>query len=150
MLASNEAEEAWLDEGLNSYIEMRIMDDAYGKGAVLDFPWLKVDDQDVQRLTYVANRPETGPIFKKSWEYARRSDYGKASYGKPATVMKTLENYLGWDVMQEILQTYFSEWKFRHPTTRDFIEVTERVANQDLDWFFRSIHLWNGGRGLCS
>lgn len=136
MLASNEAEEAWLDEGLTSYVEMRIMDEAYGKGAVVDTPWLKVDDRDVQRLTYVANRPETGPIFKKSWEYARRSDYGKASYGKPATVLKTLEHYLGWEVMQEILQTYYQEWSFKHPTTLDFIEVVERVSGQELDWFF--------------
>ena len=81
----------------------------------------------MQRLGYIANRPETGPLFKKSWEYEFRSDYGKASYAKPATVLKTLENYLGWDVMQEILQTYYRDWSFQHPTTRDFIEVAERV-----------------------
>ncbi|MFK7848248.1 MAG: M1 family metallopeptidase [Rhodothermales bacterium] len=136
LLASNEAEEAWLDEGLNSYIEMRIMDEAYGKGSVLDTPWFKVDDRDVQRLSYIANRPERGPIFQKSWEYEFRSDYGKASYAKPATVMKTLENYLGWEVLQEVMQTYYREWRFRHPTTRDFIDVVERVSGKQLDWFF--------------
>ncbi len=136
LLASNEAEEAWLDEGLTSYVEMRIMDEVYGPGSVLDFPWMKVSDQDVQRLSYIANNPERGPIYKRSWEYERRSDYGKASYAKPATVLKTLEHYLGWDVMQEILQTYYTTWRFRHPTTRDFIAVVEQVAGQDLDWFF--------------
>ncbi len=136
MLASNEAEEAWLDEGLNSYLEMLIMDDAYGSGAVMDFPWLKVGDGDAQRLGYIANRPERGPIFKKSWEYEFRSDYGKATYSKPATVMKTLENHLGWDVMENILKTYYKEWRFRHPTTEDFIRVVEDVSGQSLDWFF--------------
>ncbi len=136
LLASNEAEEAWLDEGLTSYLEMRIMDEAYGKGSVIDLPWIKVGDKDVQRLGYIANRPERGPLFEKSWEYEFRSDYGKASYAKPATVMKTLENYLGWEVMQEILQAYYQEWSFRHPTTRDFIDVVERVSGEELDWFF--------------
>ena len=136
MLASNEAEEAWLDEGINSYLEMHIMDTAYGNGSVVDLPWVKVNDRDVQRLGYVASNPDRGAIFTKSWMYAQKSDYGKASYFKPATVLATLEGYLGWDVMQEVLRTYYSEWRFRHPTTRDFIGVVEEVAGEDLDWFF--------------
>lgn len=136
MLASNEAEEAWLDEGINSYLEMRIMDAAYGSGAVIDLPWLKVSDSEVQRFGYISNDPERGAIFTKSWEYRYNSDYGKASYFKPATVLATLEGYLGWETMQEILQSYYHQWKFRHPTTRDFIQVAEEVSGQELDWFF--------------
>ena len=41
------------------------MDEAYGQGAVMDFPWMKVRDRDFQRLGYIANHPERGPIFKK-------------------------------------------------------------------------------------
>ena len=149
MLASNEAEEAWLDEGINSYIEQKLMDTAYGEGAVIAFPWAKIDDSDAQRFGYVANRPESGAIFTRSWEYSRRSDYGKASYSKPATVLATLERFIGWETMQEILQTYYTEWRFRHPTTRDFQEVTERVAGQSLDWFFEQFYLWDRSGRLC-
>lgn len=136
ILASNEAEEAWLDEGITSYLEQRIIDEAYGEGSVFAFPWIKVDDSDIQRFGYVANRPESGAIYTKSWEYARRSDYGKASYAKPATVLASLEHHLGWGVMQEALQTYYKEWRFRHPTTLDFKAVLEQAAGEPLDWFF--------------
>lgn len=136
MLASNEAEEAWLDEGINSYLEMRIMDAVYGEGAVIDFPWMPVSDGAFQRLNYVANNPGSGPIFNKSWEYARDSDYGKASYSKPATVLTSLERLLGWHQMQEILQTYYQRWRFKHPTTRDFQAVVEDVSGQSMNWFF--------------
>jgi len=136
LLASNEAEEAWLDEGFTSYLEMRIMDAAYGDGSVFDFPWVRVADSDVQRFGYVANNPGRGAIFTKSWEYTHNSDYGKASYFKPATVLSTLEGYLGWETMKEIIKTYYSEWRFKHPTTRDFIDVANRVSGEDLDWFF--------------
>jgi hypothetical protein len=136
MLASNEAEEAWLDEGINSYVEMRIMDTAYGHGSMIDLPWLRVDDSDFQRLNYTANNPHRGPIFNRSWEYEYSSDYAKATYSKPATVLATLERYLGWDRMHQILRTYYDRWRFRHPTTQDFIEVAEEVAEQPLDWFF--------------
>ncbi|MEZ4699834.1 MAG: M1 family metallopeptidase [Rhodothermales bacterium] len=136
MLASNEFEESWMDEGMNSYIEMRILDEVYGKGSVLDLPGLALSDGEVQRLGYLKNNPERGPMFAKTWEMAN-ADYAKASYSKPAVVLATLERYLGWDTMQRILQTYYQEWRFRHPTTRDFIEVAERVSGQSLDWFFQ-------------
>jgi len=135
MLASNEAEEAWLDEGMNSYLETRIMDSAYGRGAMIDLPGLPVGSRGTQRLAYTKNRPASGALFTKSWEFAPR-DYGKANYAKPATVMNTLERYLGDERMNRFLRDYYETWRFRHPTTRDVQETAERAAGEDLDWFF--------------
>ncbi|MCH8963228.1 MAG: M1 family metallopeptidase, partial [Bacteroidetes bacterium] len=135
LLASNEFEEAWLDEGMNSYLETRIMDTVYGPGSVLDFPGLRMDDGPGQRIGYVKNDPSRGALFTKSWEY-QFGDYGKASYAKPATVMNTLERLLGWETMRRFLRTYYERWRFRHPTTRDLQDVAEEVAGEDLDWFF--------------
>lgn len=134
MIASNEFEEAWLDEGITSYVEMRIMDAAYGEGAVLDLPGFEISDGAVQRLSYTQNNPSSGALFTHSWEYAS-GDFGKASYNKPATVLKTLENYLGWETMHAILRAYYDRWSFDHPTTRDFIAVAEEVSGQSLAWF---------------
>lgn len=135
LLASNEFEEAWLDEGVNSYIETRIVDDAYGAGAVIDFAGLKIGDTAAQRIAYTKNYPSRGAMFTNAWEY-EFGDYSKASYSKPATVMNTLERYLGWDKMREFLRTYYDTWRFRHPTTRDLQDVAESVSGEDLDWFF--------------
>ncbi|MFQ5569176.1 MAG: M1 family metallopeptidase [Rhodothermales bacterium] len=135
LLASNEFEEAWLDEGMNSYIETRIMDTVYGAGSALDFPGLRLGDGEAQRLAYTKSAPSRGALFTRSWDY-QFGDYGKASYSKPATVMNTLERYLGWEKMRRFLRTYYQQWRFRHPTTRDLIEVAEEVAGEDLDWFF--------------
>jgi aminopeptidase N len=137
LLASNEAEEAWLDEGINSYTEQRIMDEAYGPGAVIDLPGFKISDHDMQRLSYTKNYPSRGAIFTKSWEYQFGfGDYGRNSYAKPATVLGSLERYLGEETMLQVMRTYYERWRFRHPTTRDFIDVAEEVSGQSLDWFF--------------
>lgn len=136
LLASNEFEEAWLDEGINSYLETRILDTHYGAGSVLDFPGLRMGDRAFQRVTYTKMHPERGALFMRSWDYASFNDYGRNAYAKPATVLTTLERYLGWDTMHRILRTYYDRWRFRHPTTRDFIAVAEEVAGRDLDWFF--------------
>jgi len=89
----------------------------------------------VQRMSYLKNNPSSGPMFAKTWEMSS-SDYGKASYAKPAVVLATLERYLGWDAMQRILHTYYERWRFKHPTTRDFIAIVEEVAGQPMTWFF--------------
>ncbi|HAY35408.1 MAG TPA: peptidase M1 [Bacteroidetes bacterium] len=135
LLASNEFEEAWLDEGMNSYIETRIMDDAYGEGSVMEIGGLKVGDIAVQRLAYVKNDPSKGALYTRSWEYTM-GDYSKSSYSKPATVMNTLERYWGWDMQKTFLRTYYDTWRFNHPTTRDLQQVAEEVSGEDLDWFF--------------
>lgn len=135
LLASNEFEEAWLDEGMNSYVESRIMDDAYGPGGMASLPGLQVSDRDTQRLSYTKSSPSRGDLFTWSWKY-RFGDYSKASYSKPATIMNSLEGYLGWDRMRTFLRTYYERWRFRHPTTRDLQDVAEEAAGEDLDWFF--------------
>jgi hypothetical protein len=137
IIASNEFEEAWLDEGMNSYVESKIMDDAYGEGAVMDIPGLPVGGRQMQRLGYVKQNPSSGNLTTWSWKYDFAADYGKNSYAKPATVMNTLEGYLGWETMRTFLRTYYNEWRFRHPTTRDLQDVVESVSGQDLDWFFQ-------------
>lgn len=136
MLASNEFEEAWLDEGINSYTEMKIMDDAYGEGAVLDIPGWRIDDASYQRFVYTKFRPTQDKIFLKSWEYQSNGSYSRNSYAKPAMVLATLEHYVGPETMRRIMRTYYERWRFRHPTTRDFIDVATEIAGRDLTWFF--------------
>jgi hypothetical protein len=136
LLASNEFEEAWLDEGINSYFESRIMDEVYGSGtAVIDLPGFGMGDRQLHRVNYAKNNPNRGALFQRSWEYPF-GDYSKASYSKPATILNTLEQHLGWETMHRIWRTYYTQWRFRHPTTRDFIAVAESVSGQDLGWFF--------------
>jgi hypothetical protein len=61
------------------------------------------------------------------------------TYNKPALALKTLENYLGKEIMQNIMQTYFQKYKFKHPHTEDFIQVANEVSGQDLTWFFDQV-----------
>ena len=136
LIGTNEFEEAWLDEGITSYIESRIIDDVYGKGSFLDFPGLRIIDGAFQRVSYTKNRPTRGATYTFAWEYTFSGDYGKASYAKPATFLTTLENYLGWETMEQIIKTYYTRWRFDHPTTNDFIAIAEEISGRDLDWFF--------------
>jgi hypothetical protein len=136
IVANNEFEEAWLDEGINSYSEIKAMDKYYGRDkSVLDLPCLKIGDEMMSRIQ-VMSYGRMDPIMKNSWEFYGGGSYGVNVYQKAALTLLTLENYLGEDVMARVMKAFYERWKFGHPKTEDFIAVVEEVSGQDLDWFF--------------
>jgi Peptidase family M1 domain len=136
IVGSNEFEEAWLDEGINSYSEMKAMDRYYGADrSMVELGPIKLSDGDYQRLEVIPIFA-WDPVVRKSWEFVSGGSYSSNVYAKAALTLKTLENYLGEDIMARIMRTYYERWKFRHPTTADFIAVAEEVSGRDLGWFF--------------
>ena len=61
ILASNEFEEPWLDEGVNSFWEERILDHYYGPDAGLfNHPFLKIADETMGRMDIRPLREQAG------------------------------------------------------------------------------------------
>ncbi|NOX36350.1 MAG: M1 family metallopeptidase [Calditrichaeota bacterium] len=136
LLASNEFEESWLDEGINSYTEVQIIRDYYGNRAnLMDYFGIQMDVLQFHRAQYLSG-PDYDPVVRKAWEFYSPTSYGINSYSKPALLLTTLQNYLGWETMLQIMRTYVERFRFKHPTTRDFIQVASEVAGEDLSWFF--------------
>jgi len=135
LLASNEFEESWLDEGINTYTEIQILNDRYGPtGDLINFAGIRINDLQLQRATYL-NAAERDQTVRRAWEYYPGA-YSVNSYAKPGVLLTTLQNYLGRETMREAMRAYVSRWRFKHPTTEDFISVVQEVAGQDLRWFF--------------
>jgi hypothetical protein len=136
LLASNEFEESWLDEGINTYTEMQIMNHKYGPtGDMFDFLGIRINTGQEQRAKYLFNA-DSDPTVRTAWGYYSGSSYGTNSYSKPGMFLTTLHNYLGKEMMLQVTRTYVQRWRFRHPQSRDFINVVNEVSGQDLNWFF--------------
>ena len=155
ILASNEFEEPWLDEGVTSFWEARIVDHFYGKNsAMIDHRLLKIPDAALSRLVYT-----TSPLKQLvsndeySWNYPRGS-YSMMSYNKAATVLFTLMGIIGEETMNDIFREYYDRWSFRHPSGKDFIDVVNDVVvrihgekfGPDMNWFFDQTLY---GTGIC-
>ncbi len=144
MCANNEFEEAWLDEGINSYSEVKGMSEIFGeKTSVFNIFGFKFGDIDSQRLSYISI-PSLDPIYKKSYEFYSGGSYSVNSYSKSALMLLTLERYLGEEVFSKIMREYFRGWQFKHPETEDFIRVAEGVSGKKLGWFFDSFLFSDG------
>ncbi len=137
MVATNEFENAWLDEGINSYSEVKVMDALYGKNtSVINMYGLTGSEREMQRQSYVG-AADLDPMTTFAWKFVNSNAYGAITYGKTATVLLTLEGLIGEDKVQQGLRTYFQKYKFTHPTEQDFLRTMSEVAGQDLTWFWQ-------------
>lgn len=151
LLASNEFEEPWMDEGFNSYMTSRVLAATYGPNHPvlsvfgLKFP-LGIDVQhpldDARRYFSVAT---ADPLAAPSWKFKNRSVYGAMSYSKTSLVLATLERLLGTPTMDRVLRLYADRWRFKHPKTRDFVSAVNDATGKDWTWFFDRTFFSSGG-----
>jgi hypothetical protein len=149
LVANNEFEEAWLDEGFNTYSTDRVMRygwkpfknvrfyfGGYGAGEEVGVPWaFDVDDAGLAgEVMFLRDYGQIDVMAKPGWKYS--GTYGLNSYTKPALSLMTLENYLGEEMMYRLLRTYHHRYRFKHPTTEDFIRLVNEVSGKNYRWFF--------------
>ena len=136
MVATNEFEDAWLDEGINSYTECKILDDILGKDKSLMDLWGLTEGDDASQRNGYLSVADVDPIARFAYQYIDGSSYGGITYGKTATVLLTLEKVIGEDTLKRALHTYFMRYRFTHPTKEDFLKTIEEVSGQNLRWYF--------------
>jgi hypothetical protein len=139
MVATNEFEEAWLDEGINSYTEVKVMDSLYGRaGSAIDLWGVTLSDADYERCDYLG-MPDTDPLTRRAYQFMTGGAYGAVSYGKTATMLLTLEGMIGEEALRGALDTYFMRYRFTHPTGDDFLRTVQEVSGRDLRWFYDQV-----------
>ena len=133
LLASNEFEQAWLDEGLTSYAEAECLEAIVADGLGPQPRWGGFWTRDRLALSVVELRTA---IDQPSWEFASAAQYYAASYGRTALTLRTLEGLIGPATFARGLRAYVERHRFRHPTGDDLFAVLSEVAGEDLGWFF--------------
>src|ERR1700734_3687341 len=136
MVATNEFEDAWMDEGINSYTEVKVLDSILGKDKdILNAAGVSMGEREEQRLSNI-RVADLDPIAEKAYDYYSYGSYGGITYGKTACVLLTLESVIGEDTMAKARGTYFMKYRFTHPTKEDFLKTIEEVSDKDLRWYF--------------
>ena len=150
LLASNEFEEPWLDEGFNQYMESRVVGEAYGpdRPVLTLFGWrlpvgLPIHHPVDSNRRYFAVAGEDA-LASSSWGFRSRTSYAAHTYSKTALAMATLERLIGTPAMNKALRLYADRWRFKHPTTADWIAAVNDATGRDLRWFFERTFFSSG------
>ncbi len=132
ILANNEKEEPWLDEGIVSFYEDRITDHLFGaRQSFVDLLGYKVGNSALSRNEYTSqSNLRSDAISTKSWEI--KGSYKRTVYSKAATVLRTLMGYMGEERFDEMMKEYYRQHAFTHPRKEDFYAiVTSWASNHD-------------------
>lgn len=161
LVGNDEFDHAWIDEGLNTFSTARTYAEEYGERARVERylapPGTSWRGFLARRVPQITESREGGGNRLSRYRRDARADVpatptwryfpGSASsisYSKTALWLHTLERHLGWEPLREILSTFFTHYRYRHPEPADFFAVAHRVARQhtgeDLEWFFDQVH----------
>ncbi|MCD2340359.1 M1 family metallopeptidase [Ideonella azotifigens] len=146
ILASNEFEEPMLDEGMNEFWDMRMIQ---GRGQLNSLSSrgmqrlgvrLEAPTFEVERLFSVLGEPADG-TGENSWDRLSSNSYGSV-YGRSATAFHELETLIGSEALARSFKIYYDRWKFRHPAIGDLQaaliegsgkpEVVNRIFEQQV------------------
>jgi hypothetical protein len=139
ILASNEREFPWMDEGMNTYFDNRYKKLKYPENSEKknkDFIASKFpdDNADIIYRNQIATKRDQ-PIETPSQDFSE-INYSVIAYYKTGLWMKKLENYAGRNVFDSCLHEYYNRWKFKHPYPEDFKKVVEEVSKKNVDTIF--------------
>jgi hypothetical protein len=150
LLASNEFEEPFLDEGMNEWWDSRMMENEdltfdFGASSRVGFGLPVIHIWDYQWLTgsELAGRPLADPIAGNSWQRMTSATYGSI-YPRTALVMHDLEHQLGGDAIARGMKLYYARWHHRHPSAADLREALCDAAPEHADairaWFDQQVY----------
>ena len=150
IVGNNEFEDAWMDEGFNTFSEARVMgtwgaptyfSQRYFGGFV---PYVFKDivldrETDWNRFAGYRRAAKNDVQSTPSFRYYAASS-GVPTYNKTALWLNTMERWLGWPTLQRIMSTHFSRWKFKHPKPQDFFDIANEVSGRDLSGYFDQVY----------
>ncbi|MEO0209598.1 MAG: M1 family metallopeptidase [candidate division WOR-3 bacterium] len=151
IIGNDEAYEAWMDEGMNSYLESYYnqnyfsLDSIYkmfGKFSKIMKFYLNNYDFRLFSDYFVYLNPYDEPMLgKPAWEM---KNYWQV-YNRGKNLMYALKDIMGDSLFDLLLKEYFKEYAFKHPRSEDFFNLAEKISHLDLKEFQNQ---WLYSKGL--
>jgi hypothetical protein len=139
LVGFNERRNAWMDEGINTFIDVYESDEFnHGEFAPKrDSEYAPKGGNPVDEILPILADPDTPPPMS-------RADTIQEKYRHPVTYFKTAlgmvllrEQVLGPERFDPAFRHFIAAWAFKHPTPADFFRSMESEAGEDLSWFWR-------------
>jgi hypothetical protein len=124
MLATNEREHPWMDEGINTFYEYKYVQSKYGR-----------TKENELLFQTIASRKKDQPIETPAAGFSE-VNYAAVAYHKTAKWMQLLESDLGTAEFRKLMHRYFDQWKFKHPQPEDFKAVFQSTLGEKAESVF--------------
>ncbi|WP_372794468.1 M1 family metallopeptidase [Lutibacter sp.] len=140
IINSDERQWTWMDEGLNSFVQML---------AELEFEANYPLNRGLPKniIGYMSgDQSKLAPIMTQGDHVY---NFSANAYAKPAAGLWMLRNtIMGPELFDYAFKTYAKRWAFKHPTPADFFRTMEDASAMDLDWFWRGWFYTTGSNDI--
>ncbi len=130
LLATNESKYEWMDEGFCTYAQYKTMNYLYDKNVINPL------SRQYGGYYRLANTTYQEPLTTHADFYKLNYVYGTNAYSKGAVFLSQLGYIIGDKSLMEGMRKYYYQWRYKHPTPRDFKRVMEKISGLELDWYF--------------
>lgn len=129
IINSDERQTPWMDEGINSFVQLITELERYP-----EINWSRGKPSSV--VNYMkGNESIMRPLMTNSEQVIQ---LGAEQYTKAATALYILrETVMGRELFDMAFKEYAERWAFRHPMPADFFRTMEDASAVDLDWFWK-------------
>ncbi|NSW45308.1 MAG: M1 family metallopeptidase [Bacteroidales bacterium] len=148
ILASNERNEPWIDEGINSFYESNYYP---------TIPYKPRNDWEILfnllntskfnsflLIDYFYFSGNARPIGLKS-EYYNQIEYYFNAYHNTKTVWHFIKNYMTDSIFNRAMQSFYAQKAFQHIHSLDLKNHFSTFTNKSLNWYFND-YLYNTHR----
>ncbi len=129
IINSDERQTPWMDEGINSFVQLLTELERYP-----DINWSRGKPSSV--VNYMKGDPSIKrPLMTNSEQIVQ---LGAEQYTKAAAALYILrETVMGRELFDMAFKEYSQRWAFKHPKPADFFRTMEDASAVDLDWFWK-------------
>ncbi len=129
VLATDETQHEWMDEGFTTFISSLCMNELMEEGKSNPF-------EDTYRgYNALVRSGKEQPQSTHADRYDLNFAYGVSAYSKGAIFLSQLGYVIGQENLMKTIRRYYDTFKFRHPTPNDFIRTAEKVSGMQLGWY---------------
>ncbi|MEM6831114.1 MAG: M1 family metallopeptidase, partial [Bacteroidota bacterium] len=129
IVSSDERKWMWMDEGLNTYVHQKTLEERYPQ-------WSHTEPKDIVPFMQ-GDKTTLRPIMTNA-DNDLLFQMGSNFYQKPTVGFQILRNsVVGKELFDQAFKEYANRWKFKHPNPSDLFRTLEDVTAVDLDWFWK-------------
>ncbi|HEY5008461.1 MAG TPA: M1 family metallopeptidase, partial [Caulobacteraceae bacterium] len=139
IVGTDERRYAWMDEGLNSFIDVK-ESDAFQNGVYgpkRDQEYAPGQGAPADQIAALIADPKAPTIMTRPvvipGQYGHPISYFKTAYG----MILLREDILGPDRFDPAFRKFIRDWAYKHPKPADFFRAMESEGGEDLSWFWR-------------
>lgn len=139
ILANNERDHPWIDEGFNSFLEHEYMHTFYGHPDEIVFPKVVHSKHSMDHYEALQHMVRSGgsmvpPVT--SPDQQTNDQYIFSAYMLPSQGLRLMMKQLGSATMRTMFRNYYESLKFTHISPEDIRYSFEKSCSCSLKWFF--------------